>query len=214
MKTTKIIILIWIIMQIIFTIGITAEVVVDTDWNFEVGNETYTVNDTTRTFNKIILNDNWICFNDTGFNITSPNTITIYIDYINTSIEASNDDLILEFVAETNTGQVNFNINGLKTNHNYRIKRNGTNLGTFTTNSSGELFFNNTVWSKKVFTILHIGTVGLTGTIKITYEHSGIKESVERGYTVIGLFMLLVIISAIVIVLTMLLYINYVNKEE
>lgn len=152
----KKILLILVIIFVFFSSAfiIDADVTVDTNWNFESGNETYMVNDTTRTFSKIIVNDTYIVFNNTGFNVTSANPITIYIDYINSSIiNASNNDLVLEFCADTSGGSVTFNIDGLRNNYYYSVRRNGTLITNTASNATGHFSFTNNVWSKKSFQI-------------------------------------------------------------
>ena len=174
MKKTRTIILLWfLLLNIILCMNIiSADVVVDTNWEFTVDNETYVVNDTTRTFSQIVIDDAYIVFNSSGFNITSANPITIYIDYIdNDIIHANNNDLILEFVANTNAGTVTFNINGMKNLQQYTVRRDGTSIATPTSNISGSLTFTNNAWSNHTFTIFQGATTtptpGTTTTINI-----------------------------------------------
>jgi len=170
---TKILLFFLIIFFILSSTNvINAEVTIDTNTSYTVGNINYTVNDTTRIFNQIIIDDNYIVFNNTGFNVTSVNPITIYIDYIDDDIiHANNNDLILEFVANTNAGTVTFNINGMKNLQQYTVRRDGTSIATPTSNISGSLTFTNNAWSNHTFTIFQGATTtptpGTTTTINI-----------------------------------------------
>ena len=72
--------------------------------HYTVGNEDYSVNQTMN-FSQIIINATWIKFNDTDFNITSPNAINITLVYIHSNALIANDgDKVLEFYANT-TGE-------------------------------------------------------------------------------------------------------------
>ena len=64
-------------------------------------------------FNKIMINESWICFNTTGFNITSTYDIEITLNHVNNSfIDSQQDDLVLDFNADVSSGNVLFEING------------------------------------------------------------------------------------------------------
>ena len=80
MKKPLIILIGFLLLITILCLTIQSQVNIDTNIHFTVGNETYLVNDTTRNFSQIIVSDNYIVFNNTGFNITSTNSITIFID--------------------------------------------------------------------------------------------------------------------------------------
>ena len=154
-----------------FFFNVKAEVVIDTDICFVIDNETYKVNDTTRSFSKIVWTGSWILFNSTDFNVSSGNAITVSIDYINNSIiGAGDDDLVLEFCADTVGGTVYFNISGFRNDYNYTVKRNGTIIKNVTSNASGGISFNNSIWSEKVFEIYQGEAAEGSSTILIRFS--------------------------------------------
>ncbi len=78
---------------------IVSAIVIDPSMQFVVQNETYTVN-ATMVFDQIVISDTYIVFNDTGFYVTSPNSITIKLVYINDDIAgAVNGEKVLDFYA-------------------------------------------------------------------------------------------------------------------
>ena len=117
-----------------------------------VGNETYGFNRTME-FNQIILNSNWIRFNDTDFNITSPNNIIITMDYLHHDIDNASEELVLKFYANAASGKVWFNISGFTNNIIYNVTRDNTVIATPTANSSHYISFNSSVWSEHEFEI-------------------------------------------------------------
>jgi hypothetical protein len=132
---------------------IVSAVIIDPSMQFVVENETYTVN-STMVFDEITVSDTYIIFNETGFYISSPNSITIKLVYVNDAItDAVNGELILDFYAITTSGTVWFNISGFTVNHEYLVKRNGTNIATSTANLSGFISYSNAVLNTKRFQI-------------------------------------------------------------
>jgi hypothetical protein len=124
---------------------------------YYVGNETYSVNQTMN-FSQIHIGDTWIKFNNTDFNITSPNAINITLVYINPNIiAASNGDKVLEFYANTTGGKAWFNISGLKPNTDYTVSRGGVLVWAPDASLSGLISLNNSVWSEHSFVVTMSG---------------------------------------------------------
>jgi hypothetical protein len=132
-----------------------ADVDIDTSVEFVVGNETFLMNNTSKSFNRVVIDDSYIMFNTTGINITSSNNITIFIEFVDADIEnASENDSVFRFDADTASGSVSFKITGLRRSQEYNVYRNGTLFATQTSNLYGEITFSNSVWSRRGFDIL------------------------------------------------------------
>jgi hypothetical protein len=123
---------------------------------FEVENETYTVYQV-MVFSSITISDTFIIFNSTGFYIDSPNDITITLKFIDSNFyQASNGDLVLQFYANTNTGNVLFDISGFPLGARYEVRRDSTVIANPTADSSGFIYFSNNVWSSHLFSIYQV----------------------------------------------------------
>lgn len=128
-------------------------IVIDPSMQFIVQNETYTVN-ATMVFYQIIVSDTYIVFNNTGFYVTSPNSITIKLVYIDNNIAgAVNGEKVLDFYAIATSGTVLFDLSGFPVNNEYLIKRNGVNHATSTASGSGVISFSNSAWSTLRFQV-------------------------------------------------------------
>jgi len=137
--------------------NVTLAVTIDTDVEFEVGNETYTVQ-SAMDFSSIAISSSHVIFNNTGSYVTSDNDIDIELIYINDDITDANDgDLVLEFYADTTSGNVLLDISGFPAGRNYIVKRDGITIATSTANSSGYISFINDIWSEHLFEIFHVG---------------------------------------------------------
>ena len=122
-------------------------IVIDPSTQFVVQNETYTVN-ATMVFDQIIISDTYIVFNDTGFYVTAPNSITIKLVYINDDIPgAIVGEKVLDFYATTTSGTVLFDLSGFPVNNEYLIRRNGNHHATSTANATGVISYSNAAWS-------------------------------------------------------------------
>ena len=106
---------------------------------------------------------------DENFSATpTSNPVTINITRFNTSLPAG--QILINFTANTTDGNnVNFTVCSLKANQKYLIKRDGIYLTTKQANSSGCVFFNNSLWSEHTFTLEQDET---PPTISITYPTS------------------------------------------
>jgi hypothetical protein len=123
---------------------------------FEVENEIYAINQV-MVFSKITISDSYIVFNNTGFYIDSPNYITISLQFINSNIgQANNGDLVLQFSANTNSGNVLFDISGFPPGNEYKVERDGNPISYPIADSSGIISFSNSLWSNREFSIYQI----------------------------------------------------------
>lgn len=126
---------------------VAAAIVIDPSTQFVVQNETYTVN-ATMVFDQIIISDTYIVFNDTGFYVTAPNSITIKLVYINDDIPgAIVGEKVLDFYATTASGTVMFGLSGFPVNNEYLVRRNGNIHATSTANATGMISYSNGAWS-------------------------------------------------------------------
>jgi hypothetical protein len=141
-----------VILLIGFSVGISA-IIIDPTMQFIVQNETYKVN-ATMIFSQIIISSTYIVFNTTGFYVTSPNSITIKLVFINNDITgAVNGEKVLDFYAIATAGKVWFNLSGFPSGAEYAIKRDGVALTTSVANTSGFISFSNSAWSTHRFQV-------------------------------------------------------------
>jgi len=130
---------------------------IDPDTEFIVGNETYTVQQTMY-FSRIIIDDTYIVFNYTGFYVSSGNAITItLVNIIDDFYYAGDGEKVLEFYASTSSGTVTFSISGFYPGLDYIVKRSGSTIASVTANSSGYIYFENSLWSTRLFEIYQDG---------------------------------------------------------
>jgi hypothetical protein len=152
----RFIMLVSVILAIFISSKISA-VTINPGFEFVVGNETYTVQQT-MDFSIIIIDSTYIIFNDTGFYLTAPNDITITLVYINDDIAGAGDgDKVVEFNADTSGGNVLFDLSGFTASTDYIVKRNGTQIANPTANGSGYISFSNNIWSSHSFEISQDG---------------------------------------------------------
>jgi len=132
---------------------VVSALIIDPSTQFIVENETYKVN-STMVFDQIVISDTYIVFNDTGFYLFSPNSITIKLVYINDDIAgAVNGEKVLDFYAIATAGTVWFNLSGFPVINEYLIKRNGVNHASSIANVSGFISFSNAAWSTQRFQV-------------------------------------------------------------
>ena len=132
-------------------------VTIDPDIQFIVDNETYTVYQT-MDFSSITIASSYIIFNSTGFYVTSGDDITISLVYLSDDIAGAGDGgKVLEFYADTTSGNVWFNLSGFLGGNDYVVNRSGSTIGTPTANNSGFISFTNSVWSTQLFEIFQEG---------------------------------------------------------
>lgn len=130
------------------------------DVRFIVGNETYSVNQTI-SFSEIKKTtsgdlDTWIEFNSTvRFSIDSTNDINITLVYLHSNVAgAVKGSKVLEFYANTTSGRVWFNLSGFSPSDEYTIQMDGVAILETTAESTGNISFNNSIWSKHLFEIV------------------------------------------------------------
>ena len=132
-------------------------VTINTDIQFVVENETYSVYQTME-FSSITIDSTYIIFNETGFYLDSENNILISLVFLKEDIDSAIDgDKILEFYADTTSGNVWFNISGFILSTNYTVYRDGDSIYNCTANSSGFISFTNNIWSSHLFSIFQSG---------------------------------------------------------
>jgi len=132
---------------------IVSSIVIDPSTQFVVQNETYTVN-ATMVFDQIVVSDTYIVFNDTGFYVSSPNSITIKLVYIDSDVSgAVNGERVLDFYATVTSGTVVFDLSGFPVNNEYLIRRNGNVHSTSTASGAGVISFSNAAWSTQRFQV-------------------------------------------------------------
>lgn len=125
---------------------IVSAIIISPSTQFVVQNETYTVN-ATMVFDQIVISDTYIVFNDTGFTLSSANSITIKLVYINDDIVgAVNGERVLDFYAIATSGTVLFDLSGFPVNNEYLIRRNGNVHSTSTASVAGVISFSNSAW--------------------------------------------------------------------
>lgn len=118
---------------------------------FSVSNQLYATNQSLA-FEQIVISDNHVQFNNTGFYVNAPNDINISIDYINPNIVTSGfGDKVLAFYVNISAGNVHFNLSGFPTNTNYSIYKDDVLMTYDISNSTGFITFTNSIWSEKYF---------------------------------------------------------------
>lgn len=143
----KIVLVVGCVVLLLGSSFLVSAIVIDPSTQFVVQNETYTVN-ATMVFDQIVISDTYIVFNDTGFYVSSPNSITIKLVYINDDIVgAVNGEKVLDFYAIATSGTVVFDLSGFPVNNEYLIRRNGNIHSTSTASAAGVISFSNAAWS-------------------------------------------------------------------
>jgi hypothetical protein len=149
----KLLLVLWSISLLLGLSYVVSALTIDPSMQFIVQNETYQVN-STMVFNQIVISDTSIMFNNTGFFVSSPNSITIKLVNINDDIAgAVNGEKVVDFYAITTTGTVLFTLSGFPVNNEYLIKRNGVNYASSIANVSGFISFSNAAGSTQRFQV-------------------------------------------------------------
>jgi hypothetical protein len=150
----KLLLVVWILSLLLGFSFLAPAIIIDPTMQFIVENETYKVN-STMIFDQIIINSSYIVFNDTGFYVLSPNSITITLVYINDDvIGAANGEKVVDFYATTTAGTVRFDLSGFPVGNEYVIKRNGNPVSNSVADASGFISFSNAAWSTQRFQII------------------------------------------------------------
>lgn len=120
---------------------------------------------------------NYLCFNNTGFNVTSSNTILITLDYINEDIKnVAGGDKVLGFYADTIVNDVWMNISGFSSDTVYDVYRDDILHDSYTTDSTGMLFIFSSSWSEHLFNVYLVGNSAPTQS-----NPSPNNESIDVG---------------------------------
>lgn len=109
---------------------------------------------------KIIISDNYVCFNTTGFNITSTTAINITINHIssNTYNPPSIDCELINFTVSNNPGATWFNISGFYPNQDFNVTKDGVNCNYTSANATGVVSFYASAPNLGVYVIRGNGT--------------------------------------------------------
>lgn len=115
---------------------------------FDIGNENYSVNSGTMEFSQIVVNSTWIEFNNTYFNISSPNAISIKLIKLGSNLSnTTTGTTLISFIANTTAGTVYFNLSGLKNTYKYRVFRDSVLYASKTTDSKSNVNFSYVSWA-------------------------------------------------------------------
>lgn len=121
--------------------------------HFDVGNVNYSVS-APMNFNYIRGTDEFICFNDVYFNVSSSSSINITMSYLANDVLGAADEVrVLRFSASTPSGLVWFNLSGFKPGYEYNIVRSGEALATVYADNLGVISFSNDAWSSHTFDV-------------------------------------------------------------
>jgi len=156
---------------------------------FDIENdmERYGVNQTMN-FSQIIINESWIMFNTTDFNITAPNFINISLTVIDSSpLVSVVDDLILGFWANSTGGTVWFNISGFESNADYYVMKDGVNFTNCPSNATGIINFSDTVDDNYLYEIFN-GSIGKSWQSDFTGYFTGGNATVSWTQDFTGWF--------------------------
>ena len=139
-----------LLLSVVTAIIVTPPTGIDDGVYFIAGNVYYTMNQSIE-FN-VAISDNYVGFNGTDIAASSPNYLNLSIDYIGDDIlNAANGTRVFQFLGNTTTGNVYFNMSGFKAGTNYSINRTlqgaPGNISYSIANSSGYISWNNSVWS-------------------------------------------------------------------
>ena len=133
----------------LFIVTVSADIVWYTDEYILVGNENYTVNQTMN-FSYREHTSEYLLLNHTHYNLSSPDTINITLDYLHENISnTTSDDLVLGFYVNISgsTDNVWFNLSGFTSGYSYTVYRENVLYDTVVANSSGVISFSNSDWA-------------------------------------------------------------------
>lgn len=142
------VIIILLLLQI-FYFNVNADITIHTPDVFaHVDNITYNTTHN-MSFNRVLVEDNYLQLNSSKFYVNSPSNINISMDYIRSNIyDAGYGDLAMSFYVEnTSDGDdVYFNISGFLVGIVYEIDLNGVEIESYEANTSGYITFSNNDW--------------------------------------------------------------------
>lgn len=135
--------------------GVSAvEIQPDVIMSTDTGNVNFSVAQT-MPFSSIIIGNTWVQFNNTNFSISSANPVDVSLVTLHSNIDtvAVKKTVVLEFNATTTGGTITFNISGFSSDAPYTVYRNDTRLTVVRSDLSGEISFDNNLWSSRNFKI-------------------------------------------------------------
>lgn len=192
----------FILLLIISSGYVSADVYVDYGTEYVVGNETYTA--TALYFSKVVIADSYIGFNDTFFNISSMYNIRINISYLDENITGLvNGSSALTFNATCLGGTVTFNIDGFDTNHIYSLYRDNVFQSNVTTNGDGRCTFQMSGWSRHEVDIREGGNVTVTPPLvnATNYTYDGLIQTDDYYiYMFVQIFVIILWIICLIFV--------------
>lgn len=138
-----------------------AEVILESGPVFVVEDVRYSTNQTLYC-SRIKHGNTFFLINNTGFNVTTVNPLSVNIIRIDEDFSgAAKNDIVLDFYATTTGGSVTFRISGMPPQRQYFIERDGLAFSYPTTTADGVIMFTNDQWSTRHFVLYD--NVGGTG---------------------------------------------------
>lgn len=154
-----------LIILLLSWIPLGSAIICNTDDYYLVGNETYGFAHVMN-FKYMKHNSSYVLFNTTYFNFTSANSIDITLSFLHENYSnASKEDKVLEFYANTASGNVWFNLSGFPVGEQYLIKKNNVYYTYSIADSSGNISFYNNAWSNILFSVYeNVAAIGSSFT--------------------------------------------------
>jgi len=155
-KTTIALILVMLALSMFSSVFVDvaeADVILESGIVFVVGDIRYSTNQTLYC-ERIERADTYFLINNTGFNVTTTNPLSVTIIRIDDDFNgAAKNDAVLDFYATCTGGTVTFQISGMSSQRNYIIKRDGLVLAYPTASVGGVVTFSNDQWSTRHFVL-------------------------------------------------------------
>jgi len=162
------------------------------------GDNAYFATNDSMSFSQIHLSENYVEFNNSKFNISSPNRVNITLVDINESLSGAVGDTFIKFYANTSSGNVYFNISGFTNNQNISVYRDSIVYTNVSANSSGWISFNDSTWSEHLYDLQQgSGTTwqtvnsSINGSYTNTTQWFVINNTINGSYTNTTLWVLI-----------------------
>lgn len=162
----------------------------NTDVFANVGNVQYNTTHPME-FSNLIVDDTYLILNTSRFCITSSNNINISLNFLDCCMICSEvGRKLIEFYANTSSGNVFFNISGFENSLNYSIYRDNTLYANVTSNATGYVSFNNSLWGKTYKFTINCSTLILQIynpspsdlATNVNYNINGVQTCVNISY--------------------------------
>ena len=148
----KICIVVGTILVLILMNNVSSEIIMDSSNNIRIENIRFTFANEMY-FEYVGVRYDHVLFNSTAFYIDSPNNINITLEHLNQTITGADvGDILVQFDANSTSGNVYFNITGFVQNSNYTILRNNVTYASDIANASGTVSFNYSNWTLSNYT--------------------------------------------------------------